>query len=80
VQRKKENRGRYMWMCHANYTPGKDGCGFFVWADFDEDGNPPWASDYKKAKIEDGERSGASKGMGNLEVAKEINEIRESEP
>lgn len=25
VQRKKENRGRYMWMCHANYTPGKEG-------------------------------------------------------
>ena len=37
-----------MWMCHANYTPGKNGCGFFVWAEFDEDGNPPWASDYKK--------------------------------
>lgn len=25
VQRKKENRGRYMWMCHAGYTPGKEG-------------------------------------------------------
>lgn len=25
VQRKKENRGRYMWMCHAGLTPGKDG-------------------------------------------------------
>jgi len=25
VQRKRENRGRYMWMCHANYTPGKEG-------------------------------------------------------
>ncbi len=25
VQRKKENRGRYMWMCHAGNTPGKDG-------------------------------------------------------
>lgn len=22
VQRRKENRGRYMWMCHSNYTPG----------------------------------------------------------
>ena len=25
VQRKKENRGRYMWMCHAGNTPGKKG-------------------------------------------------------
>lgn len=25
VQRKRENRGRYMWMCHTNYTPGKEG-------------------------------------------------------
>jgi len=71
VQKKKENRGRYMWMCHANYTPGKNGCGFFVWAEFDDDGNPPWANDYKKAKMEDGERGGHSEGMGNLEVTKE---------
>ena len=42
VQRKKENRGRYMWMCHANYTPGHEGCSFFQWAEFDDDGNPPW--------------------------------------
>lgn len=25
VQRKKENRGKYMWMCHAGNTPGKTG-------------------------------------------------------
>ena len=25
VQRKKENKGRYMWMCHAGNTPGKEG-------------------------------------------------------
>ena len=25
VQRKKINRGRYMWMCHAGLTPGKEG-------------------------------------------------------
>ena len=42
VQRKKENRGRYMWMCHAGNTPGKEGCSFFQWAEFDEDGEPPW--------------------------------------
>lgn len=59
VQRKKENRGRYMWMCHAGVTPGKEGsaprlqeecrlltspsCTFFQWAEFDDDGEPPWA-------------------------------------
>lgn len=43
VQRKKENRGRYMWMCHAGLTPGKEGCTFFQWAEFDDDGEPPWA-------------------------------------
>lgn len=80
VQRKKENRGRYMWMCHANYTPGKNGCGFFVWAEFDEDGNPPWARDYKKARMEDGERSEALEGMGGMEVRKDVNEINENEP
>lgn len=42
VQRKKENRGRYFWMCHAGNVPGKDGCDFFEWAVFDDDGNPVW--------------------------------------
>ncbi|KAH6644013.1 hypothetical protein C7974DRAFT_12611 [Boeremia exigua] len=41
--RKKESRGRYMWMCHTNYIPGQDGCSFFQWAEFDDDGEPPWA-------------------------------------
>ncbi|KAF2996406.1 hypothetical protein E8E13_001855 [Curvularia kusanoi] len=42
--RKRESRGRYMWMCHTNYVPGQDGCSFFQWAEFDEDGEPPWAA------------------------------------
>ena len=61
VQRKKENHGRYMWMCHVGNTPGKDGwafdhrvinsllthysCSFFQWAEFDDDGNPPWVKE-----------------------------------
>lgn len=36
-----------MWMCYANYTPGQKGCSYFVWAEFDEDGKPPWAEGYK---------------------------------
>jgi hypothetical protein len=45
VQRKKENWGRYFWMCYAGTAPGKEGCPFFEWAEFDEDGNPVWKKD-----------------------------------
>ncbi|KAI1004152.1 hypothetical protein K3495_g4062 [Podosphaera aphanis] len=44
VQRKTENRGRYFWACHAGSVPGKDDCGFFQWAEFDDDGEPLWKS------------------------------------
>lgn len=40
VTRKRENWGRYFWMCYAGNVPGREACGFFRWADFDEDGNP----------------------------------------
>ena len=42
VQRKQETRGRYMWMCYAGAAPGKEGCSFFQWAEFDDDGEPVW--------------------------------------
>ncbi|PQE33360.1 GRF zinc finger protein [Rutstroemia sp. NJR-2017a WRK4] len=42
VQRKRENWGRYFWMCHAGNVPGKEGCTFFEWAEFDDDGEPIW--------------------------------------
>ncbi|KAH4335404.1 hypothetical protein HBH98_235880 [Parastagonospora nodorum] len=50
--RKKESRGRYMWMCHTNYIPGQDGCSFFQWAEFDDDGEPPWAAQVKATSSE----------------------------
>lgn len=40
VQRKKENFGKYFWMCYAGNIIGKEGCTFFQWAEFDEDGKP----------------------------------------
>lgn len=40
VQRKKENWGRYFWMCHAGNVPGKEGCSYFEWARFNDDGKP----------------------------------------
>lgn len=42
VQKKKENWGRYFWMCHTSYVPGKEGCSFFQWAVFNDDGIPIW--------------------------------------
>lgn len=47
VQKRAVTRGRYMWMCHAGYTPGQKGCNYFEWALFDEDGKPPWVDGYK---------------------------------
>ncbi|KAL4780527.1 hypothetical protein BJX76DRAFT_360786 [Aspergillus varians] len=42
VQRKRDTRGRYMWTCYTGSKPGKKGCGFFQWAEFDDDGEPLW--------------------------------------
>ncbi|RYP09365.1 hypothetical protein DL765_008485 [Monosporascus sp. GIB2] len=50
VQKKKENYGRYFWMCHGGNAPGKENCTFFEWADFDDDGNPSWDKErYRKS-------------------------------
>lgn len=54
VQQKRETRGRYMWMCYAGFTPGRAGCGFFEWAEFDDDGEPIWRGG-KKDKVKDSE-------------------------
>ena len=43
VQKQKANRGRYMWTCQVGGQPGGgEGCGFFVWAEFTDDGEPIW--------------------------------------
>lgn len=42
VQRKKDNWGRYFWMCHRGNVPDKESCSFFQWADFDNNGIPSW--------------------------------------
>ena len=46
IQKSAVKRGTYVWQCHANFTPGQAGCSYFVWAEFDEDGRPPWADGY----------------------------------
>ncbi|PSR81897.1 hypothetical protein BD289DRAFT_372048 [Coniella lustricola] len=55
ARRKNENRGRYFWMCHAGYVPSKEGCSFFQWARFDDDGVPIWETDGGKT-VEEGKK------------------------
>ncbi|KZL86609.1 grf zinc finger [Colletotrichum incanum] len=50
VQRKKENHGKYFWMCHGGNVPGKNSCSFFQWGRFDDDGNPIWTHMNRKLK------------------------------
>ncbi|CCF40147.1 GRF zinc finger [Colletotrichum higginsianum] len=50
VQKKRENHGKYFWMCHGGNVPGKDSCSFFQWAHFDDDGNPIWTHTSRKPK------------------------------
>ncbi|KAF2151149.1 hypothetical protein K461DRAFT_279933 [Myriangium duriaei CBS 260.36] len=45
VMKKTENKGRYMWVCDMGYQPGQKACGFFEWANFDDDGEPIWKHD-----------------------------------
>ncbi|KAA8651530.1 hypothetical protein EYZ11_005895 [Aspergillus tanneri] len=47
AQRKRESKGRYMWMCYTGFAPGKKGCGFFQWAEFDDDGEPLWKNKFE---------------------------------
>ncbi|KAI1275350.1 hypothetical protein F5Y07DRAFT_182155 [Xylaria sp. FL0933] len=55
VQRKKENWGRYFWMCHRGNVPGQENCSFFQWAEFDDDGIPNWdRARYKKTSATTG--------------------------
>ncbi|KAI0529866.1 hypothetical protein GGR58DRAFT_281410 [Xylaria digitata] len=51
VQRKKDNWGRYFWMCHRGNVPGKENCSFFQWADFDDDGIPSWDRERYKGAV-----------------------------
>ncbi len=47
VQKRAASRGRYMWMCYAGFAVGGKACGWFEWAQLDEDGKPPWAEGYQ---------------------------------
>ncbi|KAI1815473.1 hypothetical protein GGS20DRAFT_331694 [Poronia punctata] len=61
VQRKKENWGKYFWMCHGGNVPGKENCSFFQWADFDDDGIPSWdKARYKRSRTRDSQNDGVS--------------------
>ncbi|ETN44141.1 uncharacterized protein HMPREF1541_10691 [Cyphellophora europaea CBS 101466] len=61
VQKKRESRGKYMWMCQLgsraegdvkgknNSNDEPKGCGYFEWAEFTEDGEPIWKHRTKNA-------------------------------
>lgn len=57
VQRKRENLGKYFWMCYAGSVAvpvegtGKGGCKWFEWAVFDERGRPVWKKSEKGEKV-----------------------------
>ncbi|KAK4238867.1 alpha-ketoglutarate-dependent dioxygenase alkB 3 [Achaetomium macrosporum] len=72
VTKKRENWGRYFWMCHAGNVPGKEACEFFRWAEFDDDGNPVGMKqdlrkqeEVKSAEAEQEGRVGRLNGHGN---------------
>jgi hypothetical protein len=66
VQRKKESHGKYFWMCHGGFVPGKESCEFFQWADFDDDGNPSWDKErYKRTASNPAEATLPQGGMAN---------------
>lgn len=68
VSRKRENWGRYFWMCHAGNVPGKEACGFFRWAEFDDDGEPVGVEGgVDGGKEKDGERKEDREGKGGRE-------------
>ncbi|KAI2629445.1 hypothetical protein GGS21DRAFT_225581 [Xylaria nigripes] len=60
VQRKKDNHGRYFWICHRGNMIGKENCSFFEWADFDDDGIPSWDVARYKTSTSRGQSSTAN--------------------
>ena len=73
VQKKKENWGRYFWMCHASNIPGKAGCDFFDWAAFDDDGIPiyeKWGKKDKKPQIRNSTPSSTTSSLPRRMVDK----------
>lgn len=68
VQKQKATRGRYMWMCQVGNKPdGGDGCGWFEWAKFTDDGAPVgWrGEDGESEREEQMDSRGGEDGDGN---------------
>lgn len=59
----------YTWTCTQDYRPGCESCGYFVWAKFDEFGEPPWSENFVSSG-QDEEEGGhdMSSGVGGDEV------------
>lgn len=46
-----DNGGKTFLTCFKKQLTKCCRCTFFQWAEFDEDGEPPWAPDFKQPKI-----------------------------
>ncbi|KIW12559.1 hypothetical protein PV08_09836 [Exophiala spinifera] len=74
VQKQKANRGRYMWMCQVGNKPdGGEGCGYFEWAKFTDDGVPlGWKPrdpvEGQSARVTD---KSEIRGAGDVSITKE---------
>ncbi|RVX70852.1 hypothetical protein B0A52_06008 [Exophiala mesophila] len=72
VQRRRGNRGRYMWMCQAGNRPGAgDGCGWFVWANFTDDGVPIGWKGGGKQTTTSGNNGDTGQGVDQVQDDKE---------
>lgn len=62
----------YTWTCTQDYRPGCESCGYFVWAKFDEFGEPPWSENFVSSGQDEegggGGREMLSPGVGGDEV------------
>jgi hypothetical protein len=65
-------------MCYAGYVPGKEGCKFFEWAVFDEDGDPPWAEEAKE-ELQKGSDAGEAHPEGKEDDYREGSAVEKDE-
>ncbi|KAI0388774.1 hypothetical protein F5Y17DRAFT_180528 [Xylariaceae sp. FL0594] len=76
VQRKKENWGKYFWMCHGGNVPGRENCSFFQWAEFDDNGVPVWdKANYGKTKTRDSDSTGDGNDASLQTCIDELDEV-----
>lgn len=72
-------RKGYFWMCAQEYKLGGASCGYFVWAQFDEFGEPPWSRLFVAGTDAGGDECGVPCGGGAEVGVEETGEQREED-